>query len=43
MKEKKRLEHDDGINLQAAIAKGPALLLQRMPRIAALHRQEAIL
>ena len=43
MKEKKRLGHDDRINLQAAIAKGLALLLQRMPRIAALQRQEAIL
>ena len=43
MKERRGLGHDDEINLQVAIAKGLALLLQRMPRIAALHRQEAIL
>ena len=40
MKERRGLGHDDEINLQAAIAKGLALLLQRMPRIAALRRQE---
>ena len=43
MKEKKRLEHDGRINLQAAIAKGLALLLQRMPRKPILRGQEAIL
>ena len=43
MKERRGLGHDDEINLQVGIAKGLALLLQRMPRKPMLRGQEASL